>query len=165
MGLTDDPLYKGMTEGEDTEMIVGTAEMGPVDGPRINFPILVIDYTKGGPRMEGFVAQTFDDLKKMNLSVRGETYRISAGDPYTTLMFAQGETAAHTAPEFWGEHTPSHDEHQAFQRAYNKLGLWLLMILTKDTYRQFAIAPDGSVHHKTITPMTDNLRKSFKIEG
>lgn len=163
MGLTDDPFYKGMIEGEDTEMIVGTVEMGPLEGPRHTFPVYIIDYTKTGPGMEGMVAQIFNDLKKIDLVVREGKYTLSVGKPTTAIMFAEGETAVHTAPDFWGEHTPSLDEHNAFQKEYKSKGFWLFMILTNETFRQFAIDQGGSVVHKLITPMNDNLRKSFKI--
>lgn len=165
MGLTDDPIYKAMTEGEDAELIVGTIEMGPPD-KRIKFPVYIIDYTKTGPAMEGMVAQMFnDDLKKIDLAVREGKYTVSVGKPRTIIMFSEGETAAHTAPDFWSEHMPTLDEHNAFQREYKRMGHWLFIILTKEMFRQFAIAQDGSVVHKLITPMNDNLRKSFNIKG
>lgn len=161
MSLTDDPFYHYMTKGEDTDIIVGTMTIAPDGHRRETFPLFLIDYHK--ENMEKFVAHTFDDLKKIELSVKDGAYRLSTDDVHTTLMFAHGEKAAHTAPQFWAEYTPSPDEHEAFQRELKRLGLWLLFITTTEALREFVINPDGSVLVTQQHPMTPELRKNLNL--
>lgn len=161
MSLTDDPVYRYMTEGEDTDIIVGTMTVSPAPGRRETFALFLIDYH--GKGMEKFVSHTFDDLKKINLGVNEGAYRLSTDDEQTTLMFAHGEKAAHTAPHFWADYTPSPDEHEAFQREYARTGIWLLFIATTESLREFVIDPQGSVLATKTHPMTPELRKTLHL--
>lgn len=161
MSLTDDPMYVYMTKGEDTQIIVGTMTISPDPAHPQTFPLFLIDYHKKS--MEAFVANTFDDLKKINLTVDKGTYRLATDDSQTTLMFAHGEKAAHTAPQFWAEYTPAPDEHKAFQREYARLGIWLLLIVTTEAVRYLIINPEGSVIGINKFPMTPQLRKNLGL--
>jgi hypothetical protein len=167
MGLTDDPFYKNMIEGHDTKMMVGTLTIiiSPPEGRRSEtFPLFLIDYHGVTDDMEPIVAEALDDAKKVNLTVKDGTYSASIEERGTVLMFAEGETAAHTAPNFWAEYTPQQDEHEAFQREYARLEVWLLVIITKNMLREFVIRPDGTVIFKRVVPLTDDLRKMFGVE-
>lgn len=161
MSLTDDPMYQYMTKGEDTDIIVGTITVSPEPNRRETFPLFLIDYH--GKDMEKFVSPLFDDLKKINLIVKEGTYKLATDDASTTLMFAHGEQAAHTAPMFWADYTPSPDEHQAFQREYARLGIWLLFIATTEKLREFVIDPEGVVLVTKIHEMTPELRKNLGL--
>lgn len=161
MSLTDDPMYQYMTKGEDTDIIVGTLTVAPEPGKSQTFPLFLIDYH--GKDMEKYVAQLFDGLKKMNLHVKNGNYRLSTDDASTTLMFAHGEKAAHTAPQFWAEYTPSRDEHKAFQKEHSRVGFWLLFIATTEALREFVVGPDGEVAVTQKHDMTPQLRKNLNL--
>lgn len=164
MGLTDEPFYKGMTEGEDTQIIVGTADLGLPDGKKITLPVYIVDYHKSAYDMEGMISKTFSNVKKIDLAVKDGSYRLAVGKPTTALMFAEGETAIHTAPEFWADFKPTAEEHEAFQREFANTGVWLFMILTKENLREFVVNHDGNALVKKMQPMTAELRKRFKVE-
>jgi len=161
MSLTDDPMYKYMTQGEDTDIIVGTMTVSPEPDRHETFALFLIDYH--GKKMESFVAHTFDDLKKIELLVKDGTYRLSTDDASTTLMFAHGEQAAHTAPQFWADYTPTPDEHEAFQREYDRLGIWLLLVATTEALREIVISKDGEVIVTQKHVMTPELRKTLGL--
>lgn len=161
MSLTDDPMYKYLTKGEDTDIIVGTMTISPEPGRTETFALFLIDYHKGD--MEKFVARTFDDLKKIELHVKEGVYRLSTTEASTTLMFAHGEQAAHTAPLFWAEYTPAADEHAAFQREYARRGVWLLLIATTESLRELVIGPHGEVIVSVKHAMTPELKKNLNL--
>ena len=80
MGLTDDPFYKNMTEGEDTHILVGTLTTrmrGPNSARTETLPVFLVDYHPSPQDMETIIAQTFDPLKKINLDVKNGTYTLS----------------------------------------------------------------------------------------
>lgn len=167
MGLTDDPLYKNMTEGEDTHILVGTLTTrmrGPNNARVEVLPVFLVDYNPAPTEMEKFVAGTFDPLKKINLRVDNGTYTLYVEELNTTLLFSGGETAAHTAPNFWAQYTPLPEEHEAFQKEYRRTGVWVLMIITKQFLREFLIIPSGDIIYRNILPLTDELRKALKIQ-
>ena len=167
MGLTDDPFYKNMTEGEDTHILVGTltTRMRGFKNARPEIlPVFLVDYHPAPSDMEKIVSNTFDPLKKINLEVKNGTYRLSVEERNTTLIFSGDETAAHTAPNFWAEYTPLPEEHEAFQKEYRRTGVWVLMIITKLYLREFLILQSGDIIYRNILPLTDELRKALKIQ-
>jgi hypothetical protein len=162
MGLTDDPVYKRLTEGDDTEVLVGTLSMPSPDGSGlITLSLFLIDYKEED--IDRFVNDLFKDLKKMDLVVREGTYTLSIEEQSTTLMFAEGETASHTAPNFWAQYVPQPEEHEAFQRELARTGVWLLIILTTKNLREFVVRQDGTVIFSRVNPMTATIRKMFKF--
>jgi hypothetical protein len=151
MGLTDDPFYRNMTEGEDTHILVGTltTRMRAPSNARVEvLPVFLVDYHPAKDDMEKVIAATFDDLKKIN----------------TTLIFSGGETAAHTAPNFWAQYTPLAEEHEAFQKEYRRTGVWVLMLITKIFLREFLIIPSGDVIYRNIIPLSPELKRMLKIQ-
>jgi hypothetical protein len=166
MGLTDDPMYKKMIEGYDTKLIVGTITLlisGP-SGPRsITFPLFLIDYHNASGDMEKLVKDAIDEAKKINLRVKDGTYSVDVPEQATVVMVSEGETAAHTAPNFWAEYTPAREEHEAFQKEYARMGAWMFTIITKDNLREIIVAPTGDILVKKTRPLTDDLRKMFGV--
>lgn len=163
MGLMDDPLYRKLTEGEDTRLLVGTLGI-PMQSGIMEFPLFLIDYHGVRGDMESFVADIFDDVKKVNLNVRDGVYFVSIDDQSTVTMFAEGETAVHTSPDFWGEFTPAPDDHARFQREFSQKGVWLLVIITKANLREILVDHGGKVGFQNVKPMTDPLRKMWGVE-
>jgi hypothetical protein len=166
MGLTDNPFYKNMIEGDDTRILVGTLGImaSTPSGPlKVALPLVLVDYNEFPEDMENVVAQSLDGAKKINLNVKDGSYSVSIPERGTVLMFAEGETAAHTAPLFWVEYTPAPEEHQAFQQEYARTHVWLLMIITKNVLREFLVAPTGDIIHKRTSPLTDELRKALGL--
>lgn len=167
MGLTDDPLYKNLTEGEDTHILVGTLTTrmrGPNNARAEVLPVFLVDYHPSKDDMEKIIAQTFDPLKKINLTVEKGIYTLSVDERNTTLIFAGEETAAHTAPNFWAQYTPLAEEHEAFQKEYRRTGVWVLMIITKLFLREFLVIPSGDIIYRNIIPLTPELKKMLKIQ-
>jgi len=167
MGLTDDPFYKNMTEGEDTHILVGTLTTrmrGPNSARTETLPVFLVDYHPSPQDMETIIAQTFDPLKKINLDVKNGTYTLSVDERNTTLIFSGDEKAAHTAPNFWAQYTPLPEEDEAFQKEYRRTGVWVLMIITKRHLREFLIIPSGEIIYRIILPLTPELRKMLKIQ-
>jgi hypothetical protein len=167
MGLTDDPFYKKMTEGYDTRLLVGTLTVkadGP-SGPRaITFPLFLVDYHDSAEDMEKLVAETIDEAKKINLSVKDGAYSVNLEERGTVVMFSEGETAAHTAPNFWAQYTPDPEEHKMFQQEYAKMGAWMFAVITKKNLREFLVASNGDILLKKTRPLTDDLRKMWGLK-
>lgn len=166
MGLTDDPFYKNMTEGEDTHILVGTLTTrmrSPKTSRTETLPVFLVDYHPAPQDMETIIAQTFDPLKKINLDVKNGTYTLSVDKRNTTLIFSGGETAAHTAPDFWAQYTPLPEEHEAFQKEFRRTGVWVLMIITKLHLREFLVTSSGDIIYRNILPLTPELKKVLKI--
>ena len=163
MALTDDPFYKRLTEGGDTQITVGVMALHSPDA-RIQFPVFIIDYGQAGDRIETMVANTFGNLKEIRLYVEKGTYTLEIPERETLLLFSGEETAVHTAPIFWGQYTPDLEDHEAFQEAYVRIDLWLLILLTPVTVRQFVINPKGVVVFKNSLPLTPELRKQFRMD-
>lgn len=167
MGLTDDPIYRNMTEGEDTHMLVGTltTRMRDPNDPRAEArAVFLIDYYPGGDSVEPAGAPAFDGMKKVILSVKNGTYSVSGEERSTTLIFGGGEQAAHTAPDFWAEYTPTPEEHEAFQEAYRRTGVWVLMIITKPYLREYLVVENGDILFRRTIPLTAELRKTLKVQ-
>lgn len=164
MGLTDNPFYKKLLEGYDTRLLVGT--MGIAAGGRaVTFPLFLVDYDEFPEDMENVVGQALDDVKKINLNVKDGSYSVSIEESGTVLMFAEGETAAHTAPLFWAEYTPQPEEHQAFQQEYARTGVWVFMVITKKILREFLVDQKGAIVHKRVSPLTDELRRMLGLKS
>jgi len=167
MGLTDDPFYKNMIEGEDTHILVGTLTTRmrePKNARGETLPVFLIDYNPAPKEMEKFIAEAFDPLKKINLDVKKGTYTLSVDERNTTLIFSGEEKASHTAPNFWAQYTPLAEEHEAFQKEYRRTGVWVLMIITKSHLREFLIIPSGEIIYRNTLPLTPELRKILKIQ-
>lgn len=168
MGLTDDPIYKNMIEGEDTHILIGTltTRMRSPNKPDLEvLPVFLVDYYSAPAEMEKIIAKTFDPVKKINLIVKNGIYKISTEERGTVLIFAEGETVAHTAPDWWAEYTPRAQEHEAFHGAYVRTGVWVLMVITKLHLREHLVDQGGYVVFKRTLPLTDELKKMLKIEG
>ena len=96
--------------------------------------------------------------------MKNGVYTAAAEERSTTVIFGEGEQAAHTAPDFWAEYTPTPDEHEAFQEAYARTGVWVLMIITKPYLREYLIGEDGEILYRKILPLTPDLRKILKVQ-
>ena len=164
MSLSEDPLYKKLTEGFDTKLLVGTLGV-PVEDRIENFALFLIDYYGAPSDLESTVEDAFDDVKKINLVVKPDgNYFISVEDQGTLTVFSGGETAVHTAPTFWGEYTPEKEEHEAFQREFTQKGVWILMVITKTKVRKILVDRDGKVVFRKTVPLTDELKKMLGVE-
>jgi hypothetical protein len=167
MSLINDPFYKSMIEGYDTKILVGTmgTELKGPWGVRTEiFPLFLIDYHGFPSDMDPFVADAFDGRKKVNLREKDGTYSVGSEEQGTVMMFAHGEQATHTAPTFWAEFKPEPEGHAAFQKELARLGIWMLMIITKNRLREIVVARDGAVIASRIVPLTDELKKMLGVE-
>jgi hypothetical protein len=163
MGLTDDPIYRNLIEGDDTKIIVGTLTT-EMRGQMESISLFLIDYYALGDDLERIAAQTFDTMQEITLTAKDGVYTLAVGERSTTLMFSAGEQAAHTAPDFWAEYTPEPEEDEAFQRELKRTGLWIFMIITKPSLRQYLIDASGRILHRRTVPLTEELRKMLKVE-
>lgn len=168
MSLIDDPFYRSMIEGNDTQIVVGTLTVAlelPGGLHPKAFPIFLIDYHGFSSDMEPFVADAFDDAKKINLDVKDGAYTVEVEEKGAVTLFAYGEQATHTAPIFWAQYTPAPEEHAAFQREYARTYVWMLMIITYEKLHELVVAPDGTVLFKRVVPLTDELKKVLGVES
>ncbi len=161
MSLTDDPFYRKIVEGNDTPILLGVLGAAGIQGALLAF--IEIDYYHQGESMEPYITEAFDSVGRIGLYEKDRTYTIEVGEKSTTLMFAEGETAAHTASNFWAQYTADAPEHEAFQKALKKEGVWMFVIATKKNLRQFLVGADGLVLHKRTQPMTPEIMKAYKI--
>lgn len=167
MGLTDEPFYKNLIEGNDTRLIVGTIGLS-VDGPSgpraLTFPLFLVDYHDIAEDMEQLVEEGVDPAKKVNLNVKDGTYTVDVDEKGTVVVFGGGETAAHTAPNFWAEYTPLPEEHKDFQEQFKQTGAWMFIIVTKLFMREIFVDPAGRILAKRTIPLTDELRKMLGLK-
>lgn len=161
MSLRDDPLYRKIVEGNDTPIMLGILGVSGVEGQYLAF--IAVDYYLQGESMERYIEEAFDKAPQVNLFMHERNYRIEIGEKSTTMVFAEGETAAHTAPNFWMEYQAESPEHEAFQDAMKKMGVWMFVVATKKSLRQFLVGADGTVLHKRKMAMTPELMKTFKV--
>jgi len=161
MSLTDDPFYRNMVEGNNTPMLVGV--LG-VAGQDVRLPFVEVDwYQYDSDRMEAYVADIFDKAPRLNLHVKGRSYRVEVDRKSTAMVFAEGEMAVHTAPDFWAEYEAQQPEHDMFQESFRKAGVWLLLVATRKYVRQMLVGANGVVMHRKTMPMTPELMKAYRI--